>query len=94
MVSPLVYWTPVAKKAREETPKFGGAKSDIDIFGPLKFALGNISAFCANSTVRLQSPAHDHYFTQLSGNCRRGEQALKPPLTHSCIGKLFRFMSE
>ena len=63
MVSPLVYCVPVAMKAREETPKFGGAKSDTDIFGPLKFALGNISAFCANSTVRLQSPAHNHHFT-------------------------------
>ena len=94
MVSPLVYCVPVAMKAREETPNFGGAKSDIDIFGPLKFALGNTSAFCANSTVRLQSPAHNHHFTRFSGNHRRGEQALEPPLTHSCTRKLFRFMSE
>ena len=94
MVSPLVYWAPVAKKAREETPKFGGAKSDTEKFGPLKVALGNIPAFCANHTVRLRPPAHNRHFTQLSGNCRNGEQGLKSPFTYSCIGKLFRFASE
>ena len=76
MVSPLVYSTPVAMKAREETPKFWSAKSDRDKFGPLKFAVGNISAFFANSAVRLQSPAHYHRFTQFSGKHRCGEQAL------------------
>ena len=93
IVSPLVYCAPVAMKPRE-TPNCGGAKSHTDKFGPLKFALGNILAFCTNSTVRLQSPAHNHHFTQFSGNHHRGGQALKPHLTHRCIGKLFRFTSE
>ena len=94
MVSPLVYWAAVAKKAREETPKFGGAKSETEKFGPLKVALGNIPAFCANHTVSLRPPAHKHHFTQISGNFGSGEQSLKSPLTYSCIGKLFRFASE
>ena len=94
MVSPLVYWVPVAKKAREETPKFGGVKSDTEKFGPLKAALGNIPALCANHTVRLRPPAHNHRLTQFSGNCRSGEQGRKPPLTYSYIGKFFRFTSE
>ena len=94
MVSPLVYCAPVAKEAREETPKLGGAKSDTETFGPLKAALGNIPALCANHTVRLRPPARNHHFTQFSGNCRSGEQGLKPPLTYSCIGELFRFASE
>ena len=59
MVSPFVYWAPVARRAREETPKFGGAKSDTEKFGPLKIALGNIPTLCANHTVRSQPPAHN-----------------------------------
>ena len=94
MVLPLVYWAPVAKKAREETPKFGGGKSDTEKFGPLKVALGGIPALCANHTVRLRPPAHNHHLTQFSGNCCSGEQGLKPPLTYSCVGGLFRFASE
>ena len=94
IVSPLVYWAPVAKEAREEIPKFGGAKSDTKKFGPLKVALGNIPALCANHTVCLRPPALNRHFTQFSGNCRCGEQGLKPPLTYSCIGGLFRFASE
>ena len=54
MVLPLVYCAPVPKKAREETPKLRGAKSDTEKFGPLKAALGNIPALCANHTVRLR----------------------------------------
>ena len=42
----------------------------------------------------LTTPAHNHHLTQFSGNCRSGEQDLKPPLTYSCIGELFRFASE
>ena len=94
MVSPLVYWAPVAKKAREETPKVGGAKSDAEIFGSLKVALGNIPALCANHTVCLRPPAHNRHFTQFSGNFRGRKQGLKPPLTYSCIGGLLRFASE
>ena len=93
MALPLVYWAPVAKKASEETPKFGGAKRRTGKFGPLKVALGSIPAFCAYHTVRLPF-AHNHHFTQFSGNFRSEEQNLKPPLTYSCIGKLFRFTSE
>ena len=94
MVLPLVYWAPVAKIAREEIPKFGGAKSDTEKFGPLKAALGNIPALCANHTVRSWPPAHSRHFTQFSGNFRSGEQDLKPPLAYSCIGGLFRFASK
>ena len=94
MVLPLVYWAPAAKKPREETPKFGGPKSDAKKFGPLKVALGNIPALCANHTVRLRPPAHNHHFTQFSGNFRSGEQDLKPSLTYSYIGGLFRLASE
>ena len=77
------------KEAREDTPKLGGAKSDAEKFGPLKVALGNIPALCANHEVRLRPPAHNRHFTQFSGICRRGEQDFKPPLTYSCTGKLF-----
>ena len=42
----------------------------------------------------LTTPAHNHHLTQFSGNCLSGEQDLKPPLTYSCIGELFRFASE
>ena len=77
MASPLVYRLPAAKKAREETPKFGGAKSDTEKFGPLKVALGDIPTLCANHTVRSQSPAHNRHFTQFSGNCRSREQGPK-----------------
>ena len=93
MVSPLVYCAPAAKKPRE-TPKFWGAKGDTEKFGPLKVALGNIPALSAIHTVCLQSPAHNHHFTQFSGNYRSGEQGLKPPLRYSRIGGLFRFASE
>ena len=58
MVSSLVYWVPVGKKVLE-TPKFVGAKSDTEMFRPLKAALGNIPALCANHTVRSQPPAHN-----------------------------------
>ena len=88
MVSPLVYWAPVGKKALEETPKLGGAKSGTEKFGPLKAAPGNIPALCANHTVRLR-PLLTTIISQFSGNCRSGEQGLKPPLTYSCIGELF-----
>ena len=94
MVLPLAYWAPVAKKACEETPKFRGAKSDTEKFGPLKVALGNIHALCANYAVCLGPPAHNRHFTQFSGNFRSEEQGVKPPLTYSCIGGLFRFASE
>ena len=94
MVSPLLYCAPVAKEAREETPKLGGAKSNTEKFGPLKAALGNIPALCANHEVRLRRLAHNRHFTQFSGNSRSGEQGLKPPLTYSYIGRLFRFASE
>ena len=57
IASPLVYWAPVAKKAREETPKFGGAKRVTEKFGSLKAVLGKIPALCADRTVRSQSPA-------------------------------------
>ena len=63
MVSPLVYCAPVAKEAREETPKLGGAKSYAEKFGPLKAALGNIPALCANHEVRLRPPADNRHFT-------------------------------
>ena len=94
MASPLVYWALVAMKGRGETPKSGGAKSNTKKFGPLKVALGNIPALCANHAVRLRLPAYNRHFTQFSGNCRSGEQGLKPPLTYSRIGRLFRFASK
>ena len=94
VVSPLVYWAPVAKNARKEASKFGGAKSDTGKFGPLKTALRNIPALCANHEVRLRRPAHNRHFTQFSGNRRSGEQGLKPSLTYNYIGRLFRFASE
>ena len=94
MVPPLIYWVPVEKKAREETPKSGGAKSDTEMFGPLKVVLRNIPEVCINDTVRSCPPAHTRHFTQLPGNFRSGEQGLKPPLTYSCIGGLFQFASE
>ena len=56
MVSPLVYWAPVAKKTRKEIPKFGGTKSDTEKFGSLKAVLEKIPALCADRTVRSQSP--------------------------------------
>ena len=51
---PLVYRAPVAKEAHEEAPKLGGATSDTGKLGPLKVALGNIPALCANHEVRLR----------------------------------------
>ena len=94
MVSPLVYWAPVAEKAREKTPKFRGVKSDTEKFEPLKVVLGNIPALCAKHVVRSPPPAHNRHFTQFSGNFRSGEQGLEPPLKYSCIRGLFRFASE
>jgi hypothetical protein len=70
MASPLVYWAPVTKKALEsETPRFGGAKSEAEKFTPLKVALENIPALCANHVIRLRRPAcnhHSHDFQETS----------------------------
>ena len=94
MAPPLVYCAPATKKAREETQKLGSVKSDTGKFGPLKIGLANIPALCANHTVRLRPLAYHRHFTRFSGNCRGGKEGLKPPLTYSYIGGLFRLASE
>ena len=94
MASPLVYRLPAAKKAREETPKFGGAKSDTEKFGPLKVALGDIPTLCANHTVRSQSLLITVISRNFQETAAVGNRGPKPPLTYSCIGGLFRFASE
>ena len=93
IASALVYHALVAKKTHEHT-LLGGAKSNMEKFGPLKVVLEKIRALFADRTVRLRSPAKDSPLTRFSGSHYRGKQGCKPPLTHSCIGGLFRVASE
>ena len=88
---PLVYCAPVANTAREETPKFGGAKSDTERFGPLKVILGGIPVLYANHEVRLNPHSTSSFTNEFPGNRRCEQQDRKPPLSCSHIGRTFKF---
>ena len=84
---------PAAKETHEHT-LIGGAKGNMEKFGPLKVVLGEIPALLADRTVRLQSPAEGGPLTQFSGHHCRGEQGRKPSLAYNRIGGAFQLASK
>ena len=70
---------------------FDVVQEAAEAFGPLKAALGTISAIYEKYEVCLRSFASDNFLTNPpAGNSYRPEKDPRPLLTHSCAGGDFQ----